>query len=63
MRREEEASSIQSTHKSKAAHLKSTNTMPTKKPDAAAAEKGGKKNAPKNEAKGGKKEDKKGKEA
>jgi hypothetical protein len=36
--------------------------MPVKKPDAAAAEKGGKKNAPKNEAKGGKK-DKKGKDA
>ena len=35
------------------------NTMPTKpKPDA--ADKGAKKNAPKNEAKGGKKDDKKG---
>jgi hypothetical protein len=38
---------------------KPIHTMPTKpKPDA--AEKGGKKNAPKNEAKGGKKDDKKG---
>jgi hypothetical protein len=47
-------------HNLKAIHLKHTNTMPIKK-NQDVAEKGGKKNTPKNEAKGGKK-DKKGKD-
>jgi hypothetical protein len=51
---------IFSTHNLKAANLKHTHTTPKKNEDI--AEKGGKKNAPKNEAKGGKKADKKGKD-